>query len=202
MPRRKPEAESEEMDKTLALKWLKRWMTSTHRKTKLENLPFNIEKFFERNNNYTKLYRGLHFTDSMISKYLHKLTERDLTKYKVGDYIPIKLTQLTSWSTSYDSAAEYADSYSHDILEQQKKDLDKNYKKDTIYGIILELENVKRYNVLADVNKTIEEDEESSDNEIILYPGTFRCKLIKVYKNNIEQESLTFDIEKYNSIDD
>lgn len=186
------------MDKTLALKWLSKWLVSTGGKKKLIKLPDNIEKFFKRNNNYIKLYRGLSFTDSMISKYLHTLTEMDLTKYKVGDYIPIKLTELTSWTANYNFAEEYADSYRYDNSEQLKKNLDENYKKDTIYGIILELENVKRYSVLADVDKTFESDD---DNEIILYPGTFRCKLIKVYKNGKEQESLTFDLEKYNSID-
>ena len=198
MFRRNPEYESEEMDKTLALKWLNQWLNITGGKKKLRNLPDNIEKFFKRNNNYTKLYRGLSFTDSMISKYLHTLTEMDTKKYKVGDYIPIKLTELTSWTAIYDFAANYADSYRHDYLEQFKKDLYENYKKDTIYGIILQLENVKRYSVLADVDKTFESDD---NNEIILYPGTFRCKIIKVYKNGKEQESLTFDLEKYNSID-
>ena len=72
--------------------------------------------------------------------------------------------------------------------------------KETYYGIILELENVKRYSVLADVNKSIDDDT-SPDNEVILYPGVFRCKIVNIYKNGKEQESLKFDLEKYNSID-
>lgn len=198
MLRRRRNNSQEEMDKTIALKWLRSWMVTTRRKKLLEQLPFNIEKFFKRDNNYTKLYRGLHFSDSKISKYLHTLTEKDLTKYKLGDYIPIKLTQLTSWSTSYDSAIEYSD-YGY---YTKNGVLVKDIPKETYYGIMLELENVKRYSVLADVNESLDDDDESSDNEIILYPGTFRCKLIKIYKNGKEQESLTFDLQKYNSIDD
>lgn len=161
----------------------------------LKNLPLNIEKYFNRDNNYSKLYRGLAFTDDMLHKYLPRLTENDLTKYKLGDYIPINLKGLTSWTTEY----KVTDNYSEYCYDNKAS-----------YSIVLKLENVKRYSVLADVDKTLESTEENteeesdsddSDHEIILYPGRFRCKIIKIYKNCKEQDFLTFDIEKYNSID-
>ena len=57
----------------------------------------------------------------MIPKDLHRLTEKDLTRYKIGNYLPIKLTRLTSWSTSWSTSYDSATIYSEYYYDTQKK---------------------------------------------------------------------------------
>jgi hypothetical protein len=179
--------ESKYIDKAKALNWLADWVEDSFTKT---FLPPGFDKYFFRKS-YKTLYRGISWSDSDIKKFLPRLTDRDFSKHRLGDILFINLTHfLTSWTTEFEVADRYA---KYNIMGSKDNKFE--------YGVVLEISNIKKIDVLVDIHETFmnEKGVNYTDHEVVLYPGRFKAKILRIYKNREPQDSMVLD-EKFNSI--
>jgi hypothetical protein len=154
--------------------WLNRWL-SISSKRKLHDIPSYIEKYCVRQN-YNELFRGISWdlrNNTYVPDYnISQFIETDYNKYSINDYINVKSQIFTSWTKSLYIAETFADR--------------KNY------GIIIKLSNIHRKNVLCDISETITPKQLAGayEEEVILYPNSFRCQIVGIFYNGTSLKSI------------
>lgn len=181
--------QTEELSKV----WLNNWVfKNMQQKKDFLDLPLGIDKFYKKKQQSYQLYRGLFWNNDDIRKMLPNLGDINYSRYTVDSNIMLDLRQLTGWSQLEWIATDFACS----SLTKTS-----TFKKCGRYGIVLQ-SYVPAKNVLADVNLSLNINHE--EHEIILYPGRYKCKILKLLKDGkeVKDMSLLFDLYKEGSIDE
>lgn len=153
-----------------SLQWLYDWEYNSDGLKNYQDLPLYIENCFKKKTEPYTLYRGLKWNQSDVVEYMQKHNVSfDFHKYNKDQILVLNLRDLTSWSTKQSIANVFS----------ENKD----------YGIILQA-FIKQSSVLVDLDMSFND---KRLGEVILLPGTYKCKVIKVVKNvEIQTGKITY----------
>ena len=161
------------MSNNECIEWIKSWINNPVAE-QIHN------SCFKKKTKVYKLYRGLSWDIEDEINQLHDNLQFD--KYKKGSIITVPIKKISSWSTDEETAERFAN--------------------EGFFGVVLEL-NVNSKYILVDFKSTLLDDIKMYEDEVILYPGNYQCK-IKSLHNNLGEgniSDLSFGMYRYADID-
>jgi len=162
-------------------KFLDEWIEGERGLNLVKTLTIDAEKELNKSvlkKEYT-VYRTVYFDNqSKFSKILMDSFEYGKL-YNKNDYIKLKLDKYTSWTTSLNIAKDFIKEHSA-------------YTFHIIFKMKVESKDIKSY-LLADItnySKMFNYELQYKEDEVILYPGTYKIQIHSLYKKGKEVNSM------------
>lgn len=149
--------EEQRITERATYEWIRNWIKDSSVKNKININPKIIQELKKtiKDDNIT-IYRGL----SWSSEEFKRLNTIDFKSFDINNIVSIEFPKISSWSKSLEFAMKFAHTH-----------YSKTAKRDS--GLVVEI-NANRNQILADISKY----DNVGQQEIIMNPGKFDCKII------------------------